>query len=251
MISVSGITISGGNVSSGIGGGGILINGGNLTITESTISGNSADQGGGIFNQGGTLMITSSTISDNSAIIGGGVFSNTNLSGRKDHHHQHHHKRQHRIQRGGGVINFDGLSVIEHSTITNNTAPSGFGSGVASVGSASTLTEVLSTIISANPGTDVDVGQPNNSFDSKGYNLIGDGNATGAFNQTGDTTGVTDPKLGALSDNGGPTQTHALLTGSPAIDAGHPTDGDPIACGTSSLIPTSVASVARREAPVT
>ncbi len=231
VISVSGITISGGNVSSGIGGGGILINGGNLTITESTISGNSADQGGGIFNQGGTLMITSSTISDNSAIIGGGVFSNTDLSGtQKTTITNTTISGNTALQRGGGVINFDGLSVIEHSTITNNTAPSGFGSGVASVGSASTLTEVLSTIISANPGTDVDVGQPNNSFDSKGYNLIGDGNATGAFNQTGDTTGVTDPKLGALSDNGGPTQTHALLTGSPAIDAGPPTDGDPIAC---------------------
>ena len=219
VVSISGITISGGNVPLGSDGGGILINGGTLTITDSTISDNSADQGGGIFNQGGTLTVTSSTISDNSAIIGGGVFSNTDLSGPKTTITNTTISGNTALQRGGGVINFDGLSVIEHSTITNNTAPSGFGSGVASVGSALTRTEVLSTIISANPGTDVDVGQPNNTFVSKGYNLIGTGNATGAFNQTGDQVGVTDPKLDPLADNGGPTQTHALLTGSPAINA--------------------------------
>jgi hypothetical protein len=65
----------------------------------------------------------------------------------------------------------------------------------------------------------VDAGQPNNTFVSNGYNLIGNGNATGAFNQTGDQVGVTDPKLDPLADNGGPTQTHALLSGSPAINA--------------------------------
>jgi hypothetical protein len=59
-----------------------------------------------------------------------------------------------------------------------------------------------------------------NTFDSDGDNLIGVGNATGAFNQGGDQTGVADPGLGPLGNNGGPTQTHAPLAGSsPAIDA--------------------------------
>ncbi len=71
-----------------------------------------------------------------------------------------------------------------------------------------------------------DFSTPTNSFVSRGYNLIGDGNATGAVNQTG----VAVPGLGALSDNGGPTQTHALLGGSQARDAGPPADGDPVAC---------------------
>ena len=215
VVSISGITVSNGNVSSGIGGGGILNNGGNLTISDSTISGNSADQGGGIFNQGGTLTITSSTISDNSANIGGGVFSNTDLSGPKTTITNSTISGNTALLRGGGVINFDGLTEIEHSTITNNSAPSGFGSGVASIASTLTRTAVLSTIISANEGTDVDVGETTNSFVSEGYNLIGDGNATGAFNQTGDQIGVTDPKLGPLANNGGPTQTHALLSGQP------------------------------------
>jgi hypothetical protein len=80
------------------------------------------------------------------------------------------------------------------------------------------------------PNTDVDfVGFPTNSFVSKGYNLIGDGNATAAFDQTGDQKD-TDPLLDPLDSYGGPTQTHRLQSDSPAIDAGPPTDGDPIAC---------------------
>ena len=245
VVSISGITISGGNVPLGSDGGGILNNGGTLTITSSTVSGNSAGndgggisneggtltitsstisgntapQGGAIFNDEGTLTITSSTISGNSARAGGGVFSDTDLSGVTTTITNSTISGNTATVRGGGFFNFDGLSVIEHSTITPNTAPDGTGSGAASVGSALTRTEVLSTIISANPGTDVDVGQPNNTFVSKGYNLIGTGNATGAFNQTGDQVGVTDPKLDPLADNGGPTQTHALLSGSPAINA--------------------------------
>jgi hypothetical protein len=75
--------------------------------------------------------------------------------------------------------------------------------------------------IAANTGTGVDFvfGFGANSFDSDGDNLIGDGNATGAFTQGGDQTAVADPGLGPLADNGGPTQTHAPLAGSPAIDA--------------------------------
>ena len=245
VVSISGITIAGGNVPLGNDGGGILNNGGTLTITDSTLSGNSAgndgggisneggtltitsstisgntaQQGGAIFNDDGTLTITSSTISGNSARTGGGVFSDTDLSGVTTTITNSTISGNTATVRGGGFFNFDGLSVIEHSTITNNTAPNGTGSGVSSFGSASTRTEVLSTIISANPGTDVDAGQPNNTFVSRGYNLIGTGNATGAFNQTGDQVGVTDPKLDPLADNGGSTQTHALLSGSPAINA--------------------------------
>ena len=58
-----------------------------------------------------------------------------------------------------------------------------------------------------------------NSFDSNGYNLIGDGNATGAFNQTGDQIDP-EPGLDRLGSYGGPTQTHRLQPESPAIDKG-------------------------------
>ena len=65
-------------------------------------------------------------------------------------------------------------------------------------------------------------------FNSLGYNLVGTaGNEvdfTQEFNATGDQTGVTDAGLGTLANNGGPTQTHALLSGSPALDTGTCTD---------------------------
>jgi CSLREA domain-containing protein len=200
VVSISGITISNGNVPNSLGGS--ILNFGTLTVTGSTISGNYADLGGGFYSTTGNLYnpskkttVTNSTISGNSST------------------------------RGGGVLNWAGLTVIEHSTITKNTAPSGGGSGVASSADVNTRTEVLSSIISDNANTDVDflgvVGISPNTFASNGYNLIGDGNATSEFIEAGDQTNVGDPKLGALADNGGPTNTHALLAGSPAIDKGN------------------------------
>jgi CSLREA domain-containing protein len=233
-LTVTGSTISDNSSLHGAGGGGIFNHLGTLTITGSTISDNSSVSlaGGGVYNNGDVgserrTTITTSTISDNSAsFAGGGVYnsrgpltvSSSTISGNTA------------ADQGGGVYNLFGLTVIEFSTITNNSAPSGRGSGVESSDRV-TRTKVLSSIISANTNTDVDfVGSDKNTFVSKGYNLIGDGNATGAFNQTGDQTGVSDPKLDPLGSYGGPTQTHRLQSYSPAVDAGPPTDGDPIAC---------------------
>ena len=58
---------------------------------------------------------------------------------------------------------------------------------------------------------------------AEGGRARGDGNATGFFNQTGDVTGNTDPGLGALADNGGPTQTRGLTLTSPARNTGDTT----------------------------
>jgi len=228
-LTISGCTISG-NSAGGSGGG--IANQGTLTVSGSTISGNSADAGGGIDNFLGTLTISGSTISGNTATFagggsggGGGVENNTHLSDpdQKTTITNSTISGNTATNRGGGFYNVDGRSVIENSTITNNTAPSGKGSGVASYGDTSTSTEVLSTIISANQGTDVDFAEDTtiNSFLSKGYNLIGSGNATGAFNQSTDQPNEDVPKLGPLADNGGPTKTHALLAGSPAVDKGN------------------------------
>src|SRR5829696_4349904 len=245
--SISGNTVAGASFGSGAGGGIHNDHNGPLTITDSTISGNTVagasfggGEGGGIYNTG-PLTITNSTISGNTARAsadgsfgggeGGGILSeifadgtttriiNSTISG---------NTAAGDGAIGGGVFNSRGATVIEFSTITLNTASDGAGSGVASFGDDRTGTEVLSSIISANQATDVDfVEGTTNTFLSRGYNLIGDGNATAAFNQTGDTTGVSDPNLGDLADNGGPTMTHALLTGSPAIDKGPPSTSCP------------------------
>jgi hypothetical protein len=115
-----------------------------------------------------------------------------------------------------------GIATIRHSTITANTAPSGSGSGVASYGSSGARTDVDSTIIAGNHGTDVDLlGGTTNTFNSLGYNLIGTGSAVAAFSNN-DQTGATVPGLQPLANNGGPTRTHAFAAGSPAVDAGDP-----------------------------
>ena len=198
--------------------------GGYVTVTGSTVSGNSAGySGGGIYNNYGDLTVTSSTISGNSADSGGGIWSYTELSGVRTSIVGSTISGNTAVSTGGGLYNVNGLTVIEFSTITGNQAPAGAGSGVASFGDSYTRTRVRSSIIVGNVNSDVNfVTDGTNSFLSSGYNLIGTGNALGRFNQFGDQTGVFNPLLGPLANNAGPTKTHALLPGSPAIDAGDP-----------------------------
>ncbi|MCA3748338.1 MAG: CSLREA domain-containing protein [Rubrobacter sp.] len=209
-------TVSG-NETSGYGGG--IANGGTLTLDGSTVSDNSANNdGGGISDYGGTLTLTNSTVSGNTSrrhaggiqnLFGTLTLTNSTVSDNSA------------SMVGGGVYIYDGDTTIENSTITGNTAPEG--AGVASLGSDKRV-KIDSSIIAANSTTDVYGSFGAYSFDSKGYNVIGDGyatgygNATDAFDQPGDQTGVEDPGLGPLADNGGPTRTHALLSGSPATD---------------------------------
>ncbi len=242
-----------GNLSSG---GGIASVGGNVTIYQSTVdqnktTGDDAD-GGGIYQTGGNLVIRDSTLSGNEvsgdASQGGGVFSSTDLSDDSTARILNSTisgnaatgaspGANKSLSRGGGIYNAAGLLDIQHSTVTDNQVPYlGQGGGVASLGdSATTRTEVLSSIIAGNSAsdagvadawTDVDFVSANfsNSFQSLGYNLVGSGLAVngGAFNASGDQTNVNDPMLGLLKNNGGSTSTHAILAGSLAINAGNP-----------------------------
>jgi len=245
VVSISGITISGGNVPGDFPGdsGGGIANRGTLTVSDSTISDNSSGGfGGGLYNDGArggvTLTVSDSTISGNSSGgFDGGIVNSTSLTSTTITNSTISGNSA--ASSGGGVLNVNGPTVIKFSTITNNSAPAGEGSGVASFCDNATSTEVLSSIISANTNTDVDFVHFTecsgasfriNSFVSNGYNLIGDGNATGdddpttddnPFSETGDQIDVTNPGLGDLADNGGPTMTHALLAGSLAIDKGN------------------------------
>lgn len=203
---VSGLTITNGNSSPDLFGGGILNSGGTLTLANSTVSGNTAPHGGGIQNSSGsTLTLVNSTLSGNAATgtntspgEGGGIrdfsgsvtLTNSTVSGNA-------------ASNGGGIYTNDGFVTLTNSTVSANVA-TGSGGGIVGVD----LGEVTlsNTIVASNSA-------PNNpnaggSFNSQGNNLIGN---------------TVDPLLGSLQNNGGPTNTHALLQGSPAIDAGNNT----------------------------
>ncbi len=203
-LTVTNCTLSGNSAPQG---GGILSEpGGTLTVTNSTLSGNSADYfGGGILNYEGTLTLTNSTLSGNSAGEGGGIdnagalwVANSTLS-------------RNSAQFGGGIENGGTLTVTD-STLSGNSASSE-GGGIDLVGATLTLANTIVAGNSAPTGPDVD-----GTVASLGYNLIGNSSGGSGF-AASDLLGVS-PLLGPLQNNGGPTQTMALLPGSPAIDAG-------------------------------
>ena len=124
--------------------------------------------------------------------------------------------------KGAGIYNAGDL-VMAACTIGSNTAMApastlAGGGGIWNVGNA----QVTNSIVARNTGGDSpDAG---GSFESGGFNLIGSSDGSTGFTAIGDQTGTIaaplDPELGPLQDNGGPTQTLALLPGSPAIDTG-------------------------------
>ena len=229
MLTVSNCTISGNSAPDffGVGGGisnDVAFSDATLEILNCIISGNSAgDNGGGIYNYGGsmnaTLKVINSTLSGNTAhFYGGGIFNisayggsapadvlNSTLSGNSAGRF------------GGGIYNnsaVDGSSPLEilHSTFSDNSAFQGPNGGIANF---SATLQLGSTILNASS-----ISNSSGTITSLGYNLSSD-NGAGFLTATGDQINTT-PMLGPLQDNGGLTFTHALLTGSPAIDAGNP-----------------------------
>ncbi len=227
-------------------GGGIANIGGDVVLNQVTISRNTTaglgTRGAGIYSTGGNLTLNGTTVSLNSSevagFLGAGIYSQSTLAGtQKTSIINSTISGNTAALRGGGVFNAGGLLEIKYSTITNNSVPFfGNGGGVASFGnSATTRTEVRSSIIAGNfasadvvnPNSDVEsVAGVANSFVSLGYNVIGLGLplALDAFDQTGDQTNIDDPGLAPLTLDlsEGPTATHALVDGSPAINAGDP-----------------------------
>jgi predicted outer membrane repeat protein len=183
----------------------------NITVTNCTISDNSADSGGGIYSYWSPVTIVNSTLSDNSAgTSGGGIYaegplveiSNSTVSGNS-------------AGTSGGAIfnNTSGYVRIDNSTVSGNSA--GSGGGIYTVSGV----DVSDTILNAGVSGE-NIFNSGGMVTSYGYNLSSDdggGYLAGAGDQID-----TNPLLGPLQDNGGPTFTHALLPGSPAIDAGDP-----------------------------
>ena len=201
-------TVSG-NSGPGEGGGISLSTNGTVTVTGSTISGNQANLAGGISNYG-TMTLTNITVSGNNADVdGGGIINNqgrtltlTNctVSGNTA------------SGNGGGVYN-KGTLILTNGTVSGNSAS--YGGGIRNTGLAKPLNAILAGNTASQFGPDC-----YGTLTSQGHNLVQDvGFYTISGILTGNITGQ-DPLLGPLADNGGPTLTHALLFGSPAIDSG-------------------------------
>jgi CSLREA domain-containing protein len=235
-VHISGVTISGGD-SGADAGGGILVHGA-LTLTDSRVRanmgrggivvygtdtltaidtriyGNASDlSGGGIFNYGTTTLLNS-VVDGNSAVDGAGIFSqgtltivNSTISGNSA------------AVSGGGIVS-SGTASLYNATITANSASTGGGVFIGSLGTLNVRNSIIGDNVDNSAGTsDSDCA---GTLTSQRFNLIEDINGcTIAGDTTGNLTGA-DPNLGPLQNNGGPTLTHALLAGSPAIDAGNP-----------------------------
>jgi hypothetical protein len=221
-LDITNSTISGNSASDGFGG--AILNNvtGTVNITNSTISGNSAGDGtGGAYDGAGTLNVTGSTISGNTARLGGGVcllisgasnVANSTISGNTA-----------LLVGGGAFVSTQATLTLTNSTVSNNSA--GEENGGLFVDIFGRI-DIENTIIALNTGVSSRGPDVDGLFTSLGHNLIGKGDGSSGFinGVNGDRVGTDasplDPKLGPLQNNGGPTQTLALLVGSPAIDAG-------------------------------
>jgi CSLREA domain-containing protein len=190
-----------------------------LFLGRSTVRGNQSESGGGIVAQRGPLNVQESTISNNRAPDGqgGGIYisgpapntiTNTTVSGNQSRF-------------GGGIDTYEPVTITD-STIAFNTAQQP-GGGLHVSGGLGPYT-LKNTIVSNNKSDFADfnncqaAGGPD-SFASEGNNL--EKGTSCDFDQPSDIN--AGPRLGDLANNGGPTNTHALLADSPAINAG----GDP------------------------
>ncbi|MGH2685202.1 MAG: choice-of-anchor Q domain-containing protein, partial [Actinomycetota bacterium] len=207
----------------GIGGGGIR-NYGTLTLIDVSLRGNMTpdERGGGIENTG-TLFVERSTISGNEVDgdngSGGGVanegtatLTNVTVTGNSV------------VEDGGGVFAIGGTTTLNNVTVAGNTADrdtvdGGDGGGIAVAGGATV--NMRNTIVAGNTDDTGEAPDCSGTLTSQGHNLVQNVAGCGGLGAAGDLTGL-DPMLGSLADNGGPTQTQALLAGSPAINAGGP-----------------------------
>lgn len=204
-------------------GGGIATVGANMTLHNSTISGNSAAYGGGLYIGASNSVITQTTVDDNIALLAGGgvrvlagselVMTNSTVSGN-------------RVTTpntfAGGFNHHSSIMTLSNSTVTGNSGGQ-FGGGVRNFNGTATLQRNLIAGNTAVTGREVD--NLNGILIANGHNLFGFAGNAGI---NGFTPGASDftPTAAlvailatALADNGGETLTHALLPGSPAVDA--------------------------------
>jgi predicted outer membrane repeat protein len=226
------MTVTGSTLRDNIAAGLLFTNGGaiandtnaTLIVTDCTMHGNSVNNGGGGLYNNGTLTVSNSTLDANDADYGGGIINFATLSlsnstlGSNNSTHQ-----------GGGLYNYLGSARVDGSTLSGNTAAGGGGiyhnpMFPGSVTLHGTL--VAGNHSTTSSGTDLSGAVVGTSS----YNLVGVGDSSLSgisdgveHNRIGTTAHPIDPRLTPPGYYGGPTQTFALLPGSPALGTGDPT----------------------------
>ena len=189
------------NNTASVSGGGIF-NDGVITISDVEISGNtSGDTGGGLSNDE-QATLTRVTISGNNATEGAGIY-NSNQGNLLDLVNA-------TISGNTATANGGGIHTAKLVNLTNVTLAFNFGGGGVFVTGGLGEVQLKNSILANNTG-----GNSNGALISLGNNIDSDGSAL-----LGDPLDGVDPMLGPLADNGGQTKTHALLVGSPAVNAG-------------------------------
>jgi predicted outer membrane repeat protein len=175
-----------GNTATTFGGGGIVSVQGTTNVTRDTFAGNSATgaAGGGAIDNDATVNITNSTFNGNT----GGT-------------------------NGGGAIQNFGTAAITWSTFSGNNSP--FGANLHNATTTGSLTVSETIVANGGGGGSNCSGTP--AVVDGGYNI--DTGTSCGFSTANHSKPSTNPALGPLASNGGPTQTMALPSGSPAVDA--------------------------------
>ncbi|MEZ0298086.1 MAG: choice-of-anchor Q domain-containing protein, partial [Candidatus Methylacidiphilales bacterium] len=207
-LTITGSTLAG---NSATGRGGAISSVEALTINSSALRGNNADFGGALYFVGSNVTITGSTLSHNHAgVIGGAIY-----------------------KLGTGVISLN-LSTIARNTntavyanagsmtISSSTISQNSGSGAPGGVNVQAGTAIIfNSIISGNGGT-FDLDANYQAYTDGGYNLIGTTGIVTTFTQPTTITGITNPLLAPLGFYGGPLETMALLPGSLALGKADP-----------------------------
>ena len=210
---LSNCTVS--NDSAAQGGGICVVPGSTVTLTNCTLDN---DSDSGLLNEG-TATVTACTFSNDSALQGGGMENEgpatlTNCTFSND-------SATSTVSGGGGIWNAGGAPItLTDCTLANNTAVHGSGGGIWNAGGGNLI--LTNTIVAENTAA---VSGPDifGTVNTADHDLIGNGSGgTIITNLGGNLVGggskpVIDPRLGPLQNNGGPTQTLALLADSPAV----------------------------------
>ncbi len=213
-----------------------------MTISSCVIDGNTAVIGG-IANDG-ALTIMSSAIHNNSSMgsgqggAGGGIWNGgvatvdnstiaLNFANSVKVYDPLAHMEKYYPGTGGGIWN-SGTLTMTSCTVADNTAFGGNGGGIAVGGGTVTLRNTIVAQNTLQPEGQTPLGPDvAGTVASQGHNLIGDGTGGSGFISTdrvGTPASSINARIGPLQNNGGPTETMALLAGSPAIGAGDPTN---------------------------